>query len=121
MIIDEVWCKTWTQGAAVCKVVVEMGLTQGSTSFAAAWAQVCVENYAAIENSCGQDGGTVNATTPGGYTFQNGGFQLTTVTFTTTIYASLSPGTSLTTVCPNGGYCSEWTCAAAVCNEGPSV
>lgn len=100
----------------MCKVVVEMGLTYGSTTFAKAWGQVCVKNYAAIEKACGEPGGTTTAVTPGSVTFQRGGWELTTVTFTTTIYASTSPDTSMTTVCPAGGYCSEWTCANTVCN-----
>jgi hypothetical protein len=81
----------------VCKVVIEMGLTRGATSFAMAWGQVCVKNYAAIEMNSGESGGTTNDVTP------------------SSVATSLS--TSLTTVCPAGGYCKEWTCAVSVCNE----
>lgn len=121
IIVDEVLCRNFEHGQRVCKVAVEMVITAGSTAFTSSWAHVCTTNYDAIERACGQTGGSASTTTVGGYRWENGGYQITTVTFTTTIYASLNPWTSLTTLCTNGGYCNEWTCAATVCNEGPSV
>jgi len=121
MLINNVFCQSITNPylSHPCSVLATMGMTAGGIYFPPAWNDVCLLNFQAIENKCGEEGGAVEAESYTS-TYTRNGIVVDRYAVNSTLWASPSLDETLPDVCPaipsySSTYCQTMSCTAAVC------